>query len=104
MGAEVSANNNEYTKFNRIVIRGGHPYYVDDLRVIPSDDRYYGNENWSLLNITNISYNEGSAYTFDGEYFNSNSNAIYWHNIQLNTSNNKAQLNFTLLSYLSHNL
>ncbi|ABR56644.1 conserved hypothetical protein [Methanococcus aeolicus Nankai-3] len=100
---EVSANDNTYKSFDRIVIRGGHPYYVDDLRVIPSNDGFYGDENWSMLNITNMSYNRGNAYTFDGEYFNSFSNALKWYNISLNNSQ-KAEINFTIHGIYNGNI
>jgi len=103
-GVEVSATDNSYTKFDRITIRGGHPYYVDDLRVIPSNNGFYGSTDWDSLSISNVSVSKGLAYTFDGEYFNSSSNAIFWHNITLNYTDYKAQLNFTVHGVYNGNI
>ncbi|ADC68952.1 conserved hypothetical protein [Methanocaldococcus sp. FS406-22] len=107
LGATVSTTDNTYTKFDRVVVHGGYVYYVDDLEVNSKNFDFYGDKNWTYLEITSANPSEGVAVLFDGDYFKkdyntSNLNAINWSNITLNWSNDKATLVFNVLGSYSY--
>ncbi|WP_456416271.1 hypothetical protein [Methanocaldococcus sp.] len=70
--------------------------YVNITKYLSNSSNYYGDSNWSFLNITNATPSQGTVVLWNGPYFTGNTNdSLNWTGIILNSTQN-ATINITI--------